>query len=88
MSKNRVLITLSLATLPLCAHAHWFRDEEPPANAKPLSEVIKAVEAQGEGRITEVEFDDGMWEIEVHRPDGKEANLKVDAVSGQIQPTQ
>ena len=29
------------------AHADWFGDETPPANAKPLSEVIKSLEDQG-----------------------------------------
>jgi hypothetical protein len=68
----------------LLAHADWFTDEVPPANAKLLSEVIKSLEDQGYRTITEVAFDDGKWEIEVHHADGKELDLKVDAVTGQI----
>jgi hypothetical protein len=36
-----------LAMAPLSAHAGWFSEETPPANAKPLSEIIKSLEDQG-----------------------------------------
>jgi hypothetical protein len=75
------LIGLSMGT----AHAGWFSDERPPAGTKPLSEIIRALEDQGLGGITEVEFDDGVWKIEVHQPDGKELDIRVDPMSGQIQ---
>ena len=66
------------------ARADWFSDELPPANAKPLSEIIKAAEDKGYKVISEVEFDDGVWEIEAHQPDGKEVHVKVDPLSGAI----
>ena len=74
----------ALAASTLIARADWFRDETPPPNAKPLSTIIKTVEDRGYGTITEVEFDDGKWEIEVHQAGGKEIEVHVDAVSGQI----
>ncbi len=74
----------ALAASTLVARADWFRDETPPANAKPLSIIIKTVEDRHYGTITEVEFDDGKWEIEVHQPGGKEKEIYVDAISGQI----
>lgn len=73
-----------VAASALVARADWFRDETPPPNAKPLSTIIKAVEDRGYGTITEVEFDDGKWEIEVHQAGGKEIEVHVDAISGQI----
>jgi uncharacterized membrane protein YkoI len=73
-----------LAASSLVARADWFRDETPPSNAKPLSAIIKAVEDRNYGTITEVEFDDGKWEIEVHQAGGKEIEIYVDAVNGQI----
>jgi len=76
----------ALAISGLAAQADWFRDEEPPANAKPLSTVIKSLEDRGMKTITEVSFDDGKWEIEVHQADGKEVTVYVDALSGQIVP--
>jgi len=74
----------ALAASTLIARADWFRDETPPANAKPLSVIIKTVEDRHLGVITEVAFDDGKWEIEVHQPGGKEKEIYVDAMSGQI----
>lgn len=77
-----------LCALPVLAagpaRADWFQDELPPANAKPLSEIIKVVEDKGYKVITEVEFDDGVWKIEAHQPGGKEIHVKVDPVSGAI----
>jgi uncharacterized membrane protein YkoI len=75
-----------LVASSLVARANWFRDETPPPNAKPLSTIIKTVEDRGYGTITEVEFEDGKWEIEVHKTGGKEAEIHVDAISGQIMP--
>jgi hypothetical protein len=66
------------------AHADWFSDELPPANAKPLSQIIKAVEDKGFKTITEVDFDDGVWKIEAHQTDGKEITLKVDPMTGEV----
>lgn len=39
--------------------------ELPPADAKPPSEILQAVEARHTGAITEVEFDEGHWGIKV-----------------------
>jgi len=75
-----VMIGLALGS----ARAGWFTDERPPLDAKKLSEVIQAVEARGLGAITEIEFDDGVWKIELHGADGTEINLKVDPMSGEI----
>jgi hypothetical protein len=36
---------------------------------KPLSEIIRSVEDQRLGAITEVDYDDGFWEVEV--PQGR-----------------
>lgn len=89
MRFKRPLIALTIcavAAIPLVARANWFRDEAPPPNAKPLSAIIQAVEARRYGTITEVAFDDGKWEIEVHQAGGKEKEIHVDAVTGQIAP--
>jgi hypothetical protein len=81
-------IAVSLAMAPLSARADWFSEETPPANAKPLSEIIKALEDQGYKIIENVEFDDDVWEIEVHQAGDKEVELHVDPVSGQILKTE
>jgi hypothetical protein len=66
------------------AHAGWFSDELPPVNSKSLSGIIRAVEDKGFKTITEVEFDDGVWNIEAHEADGKEVRLKADPITGEI----
>ena len=58
-------------------------DETPPATAKPLSAIVQSVEALGLGGITEVEFDDGFWEIDI-RKDGRKIKLTVDPMTGEI----
>jgi hypothetical protein len=78
------LLIVALAGATNMAYAGWFSDELPPANAKPLSEIIKAVEEKGYKTITDVEFDDGAWKIEVHQQDSNEVQIKVDPVSGSI----
>lgn len=78
------VLIAGLAASATVARADWFKDEVPPANAKPLSVVIKALEDQGYKTISEVEFEDGKWEVEVQQDGGKEVELHVDPVSGQI----
>lgn len=58
-------------------------NEAPPADAKPLSEVIKGVEDEGYERIYDVSFDDGKWEIDAYKGDQKR-DLEVDPHSGDI----
>ena len=60
-------------------------DELPPADAKPLSAIVQAVEARGAGSISEVEFDMGHWEFAL-RKDGRKSKLVVDPRTGQAKP--
>jgi len=54
------------------------------AGTEAASEIIKSIEEKGYGTVTEVEFADKVWEIEVHQADGKEKKFKIDPVSGNI----
>lgn len=58
-------------------------DDVPPAGSLPLSHVLNGVErAHAPARVTEVEFDDNHWEIELH--DGnREIELKINPRTGQ-----
>jgi hypothetical protein len=73
-----------LALSTLAARAGWFDDELPPPNAKPLSTIVKTLEDKGYRIISEIEFEDGRWEVEAHQAGGKEIELHVDPLSGQI----
>lgn len=83
-SRNVSTLIATLVAIPAVALAGWFGDERPPANAKPLSEIIKGVEAAGHKTIVELEFEDGVYEIEALDAQGKEVKLKVDPASGKV----
>jgi uncharacterized membrane protein YkoI len=62
--------------------AAWGKDM-PPQNAKPLSEIIKAAEQRQDFRaVTEIEFDDGVYEVEYYTQDGAKKEVRIDPVSG------
>ena len=56
-------------------------DDIAPAGAMPLTAIVQSVEARGLGIMTEVEFDDGHWEVEL-RKDGRKLKLSLDPRTG------
>jgi uncharacterized membrane protein YkoI len=58
----------------------------PPSNAKPLSEIIQAIEAQADvSYFSEIDWDDdGYWEIDYVRRDGAKVEIEVDPLTGAI----
>lgn len=84
MSKLTPRITLFSALLAMPFGASMaLADEAPPADAMPLSEVIKSVEDEGYERISDVSFDDGKWEVDAYKGEQKR-DLEVDPHSGDI----
>jgi len=59
------------------------KDEIPPATAKPLSEIIRSLEADGHKVITDVDFDDWVWVVRTYKA-GFEFEIRVDPVTGEI----
>lgn len=55
----------------------------PPKDGKPLSEIVKSVDDKKIGVMTEVEFDDGLWEVELHKGTA-ETKLYIDPKSGKV----
>lgn len=53
----------------------------PPADAKPASAIAAQVEELGLGRITDLEFDDRRWEVEV-RNGLRRAEFRIDPLTG------
>lgn len=76
-------IVVAAGAFGTAAFAGLFDEETPPDNAKPLSGMIRSLEDQGFTKVTEVDYDDGMYDIEVHLAGGKEQHFKFDAISGQ-----
>jgi uncharacterized iron-regulated membrane protein len=58
-------------------------DLRPPAAGKSAAQIAQAVEALQLGAITELEFDDPVWEVEVHGR-GVRAKLYLDPASGEV----
>ena len=56
--------------------------EIPPEGSIPLSEIIASFEIEGHTWITEVEFEDGVWEVEFVVGD-EEYELKIDPMTGE-----
>jgi len=75
-----IAIIFGVATLGSFAA---YAGERPPADAKPLSDVVKALEDQGYSPVTEVSIDNGVWEVEAYK-DGQERELRVDPVTAKI----
>jgi hypothetical protein len=76
--------TALLAAVSLSACAGRFSEETPPANAKPLSEIVKSLEDQGYKDVERIRFDENAWVVDVRQPGGREIDLHINPVSGQI----
>lgn len=78
---NRLLLAL-----PLLAASTAAALAQPPADAKPLSDVLAALErSENVAWFDEIDWDDdGYWEIEYRRADGGRVEIRVDPVSGAI----
>src|SRR5690242_20674933 len=81
-------VAAALALMSLCACADRKSEETLPANAKPLSEIIRALEGQGYKDIDRVKLDENVWVIKAHQAGGKEVEVKVNPITGQIVKTE
>ncbi|WP_295436756.1 hypothetical protein [uncultured Thiodictyon sp.] len=58
-------------------------DTLPPSNGKSASQIARSIEERTLGVITELEYDDPQWEVQV-RPDRGRAKLYVDPISADV----
>lgn len=79
---RRTALFSGLIAMPFVASLALANDNPPP-DAMPLSEVIKSLEDEGYERISDVSFDDGVWEIDAYK-DRQKRDLEVDPHSGDI----
>ncbi|MCX7302551.1 MAG: hypothetical protein NTX73_19615 [Rhodobacterales bacterium] len=54
----------------------------PPAGALPASQIAASVEALNAGVITEMDFDDRLWDVETRASIGSRAEFKIDPMTG------
>lgn len=82
MQMNRRLAALMIGSSGLSS-ATARASSRPSTGALPLSTVVLKLEQAGFSPVVEVEFDDGLWEIEAFK-DNRKRRLKVDPTNGQI----
>lgn len=81
--RRQLLAAAVLAPLALAAAPSAHAVVRPPADAKPLSVIIKSLEDAGFAPIIEVDFKAGRWHIEAFK-DGQKRDLRVHPVTGEI----
>ncbi|MBL26873.1 MAG: hypothetical protein CMM50_04890 [Rhodospirillaceae bacterium] len=59
-------------------------DRALPEGSLGIDKVAATVEAEGYTRISEIESDDGYYEVTATHPDGRRVELRVDPQSGEI----
>jgi hypothetical protein len=82
----RMVRLLPLASLAaLLAFVPPLAADPPPRDARPLSDILRALEEQGDvAYFDEIEWDDdGYWEIEYVTADGARRKLELDPVTGE-----
>lgn len=55
-----------------------------PAGNLTTTDVIQLVERAGYTHVRDVEFDDGLWDVEATTADGRSVDLKIDPDNGEI----
>jgi hypothetical protein len=73
----------SIALFALVSGSLPDRDEIPPHSAQQLSLVLESIVKSGYESVTEVSFDEGLWELEATKGQ-KSVGLRVDPHSGQV----
>ena len=81
--RRRLFAVAALSPIVLSATPATAAVARPPADAKPLSEIVKSLEDAGFAPIVEVEFRAGRWHVEAFK-DGQKRDLRVHPVSGKI----
>jgi len=57
--------------------------DQPPSDSKRLSEIALILEKAGYHPISEIEFDDGHWEVDAYQ-NGVKIEVNVDPTTGAI----
>ncbi|MBS7348854.1 MAG: PepSY domain-containing protein [Comamonas sp.] len=84
-----IQITVHADPLPQLAGHHAIQgDVITPANLLSMGKVIAKLEQAGFSHITEVELDDGHYEVEARNRQGQRVELEVHAATGKIMRTE
>jgi len=81
---RRLVATLPIAIVIAVTSAHARKPVEvPPATAKPLSEIVRMVEAEGHTVIPSITFGDDVWIFRVYKA-GLTYEIRVEPVTAEI----
>lgn len=58
--------------------------QTPAPGGLTVTEVVQKAEQAGYTAIADVEFDDGLWELDATAPDGRRVDLHMDPRTGEI----
>lgn len=86
MLKTIAAGTVAFACLctPVLAQSN---DRTPPPNSRKLSEIVAKVEQRADFRyISDVEWDDGAYEVTYYTTDNAKVEIKLDPVTGETRP--
>lgn len=81
---RKLPIAATAFALALGFAAPALADPPPPADAMPLSQILETLEQEsGFSHFEDIEWDDGVWEIEYRSDDNREVRVDIDPVSGE-----
>jgi hypothetical protein len=67
----------------LCAPSVVGAEAAPPEGSKPLTEILRPIEARSDfAYFEEVELEDGKYKIEYYTKDGSKQKIEVDPLTG------
>lgn len=84
MSASSTSLRRSTLTLAFAASAIGLAFAAHAVNPRSSAEIAAELNRAGYAEVREIEYDDGLWEAEVRRADGRWGEVHVDPVSGEI----
>ena len=81
--RRRFFAVAALSPIALSVAPAMAQVARPPADAKPLSEIVKILEDAGFTPY-DVEFKAGRWHIDATNKDGQRRDLRVHPATGEI----
>ncbi len=84
---SAAVFALALVASPALAQSAATAPDVPPPNGKKLSAIIAKVEQRPDFRyISDVDWDDGGYDVTYYTTDNAKVEMKFDAVSGETRP--
>lgn len=79
-----LIVTLGTATLAVSASGNRIAVQGPSDNMLEIPSIYGAVTASGFSQVSEIELEDGIYEVKATRADGVPVKLKIDAFTGEV----